>query len=66
MQNGWGLYVVDPPMPLPNSADALTFVSLRLRLPAGKRSKRRRYSAHTRHTRDHHQVLFGKTHFRIT
>ncbi|KAG2499572.1 hypothetical protein HYH03_002517 [Edaphochlamys debaryana] len=44
MANDWGLYVTDPPVPLEGSGEALTFVSLRLRIPPGKRTRRRRYS----------------------
>ncbi|KAG2432508.1 hypothetical protein HXX76_008853 [Chlamydomonas incerta] len=56
MAGDWGLYVTDPPVPLPGSDD-LTFVSLRLRLPPGKRTRRRRYSTHANvHRTSHHQV----------
>ncbi|KAG2454070.1 hypothetical protein HYH02_001110 [Chlamydomonas schloesseri] len=56
MAGDWGLYVTDPPEPLPGGDD-LTFVSLRLRLPPGKRTRRRRYSTHANaHRTSHHQV----------
>lgn len=65
MAGDWGLYVTDPPEPLPGSDD-LTFVSLRLRLPSGKRTRRRRYSSHANVNRtSHHQVRRGTLRIRI-
>ncbi|GFR45252.1 hypothetical protein Agub_g6358, partial [Astrephomene gubernaculifera] len=48
MASDWGLYVTDPPVPVRGGSEELTFVSLRLRLPPGKRSSRPRCS--TGHT----------------
>ncbi|PNH10309.1 Adenylate cyclase [Tetrabaena socialis] len=58
MAGDWGLYVSDPPTPLPGGSDTLAFVFLRLRLPPGKRLRRRLYTAHSSPHRaaHHHQV----------
>ncbi|KXZ50125.1 hypothetical protein GPECTOR_18g99 [Gonium pectorale] len=60
MASDWGLYVTDPPAPPVECMEALTFVSLRLRLPPDKRHRRRRYSMHAHlHKPAHHQVPGG-------